>query len=93
MIVGENINLSTQYLKSFLALGMELPSKAHVTGPTGAGEFIQESGQHGAGHQLLKSHRLVDVQLCIYHRFNSPICRECHAYKYYFYITLRSNYN
>lgn len=35
---------------------MELPGKAHVTGPTGAGEFIQESGQHGAGHQLLKSH-------------------------------------
>lgn len=61
MGVGENINLSTQYLKSFLALGVELPGKAHVTGPTGAGEFIQESSQHGAGHQLLKSHRLVDV--------------------------------
>lgn len=56
MWVGENINQTTQYLKSFLALGVELPGKPHVAGPTGAGEFVQESSQHGAGHQLLKSH-------------------------------------
>lgn len=40
MWVGENINQTTQYLKSFLALGVELPGKPHVAGPTGAGEFI-----------------------------------------------------
>lgn len=43
---------------------MELPGKAHVASPTGAGEFVQESGQHGAGHQLLKSH--TDFVMLVY---------------------------
>ena len=33
---------------------MKFPCQAHTAGPISAGVFIQDSGQYGAGHQLLK---------------------------------------
>jgi hypothetical protein len=44
---------------------VKLPGKSHVAGFAGARELIQESGQHGTGHQLLK--KLIINAIKFYH--------------------------